>query len=185
MEIARDTHLFPFCASLSIFFSGDYFRVSEPVPIAFVPRSYRLRGTCWCVTQGASPSARRAAPRRSASAKLRIPRALRAACCPVSRIPAYNGTDIANRGADNISREIDRSSHDTSGSHFMDTRSSTVVSTVPYRMRQKRRFQSNRTILEQFLFNSSSSLLSKLHAPVIIRYVFLQMPNILERKWRI
>lgn len=138
------------CLALSvfIFFSGDYFRVSEPVSIAFVLRSYRLYGVLVGAWREAHPEAQR-------TRKLQIPRAPRAAPSRIS----VDDSDIANRAADNISREFDRSisSLDTSVSRFTDACSS--VKRVYSAKSRCSESKTSRGELPRFFFNTWAVML--------------------------
>lgn len=117
--------------SLFIFFSGDYFRVSESVSIAFVPRSYRLYGGYLLMRDA------RRIPKRSVSVSCESP-GRDAASRPrraVSNLRRRFGyceswhRQYFTKDRPFIARHI--------GSRFMDTRSS--VERV-YRTRQKPSF---------------------------------------------
>jgi len=100
----------PFLPSL-IFFSGDYFRVSEPGLDRV--RSALLQITGYLLVRDAGRARARAPPpalsRESPERRVKYPPR-----CPSLESLRDGGTDIANRAADDISREIDRSSLDAS-----------------------------------------------------------------------
>jgi len=114
------TRISPFCLPLSSFpeiTSGSASRVS----IAFVPRSYRLRGTCWCVTRSAFLGARARAPppalsRESPERRVKYP------ALPVSRIsPGRRDGYCESRRRRYFTRDRPFISRRI-GSHFTDTR---------------------------------------------------------------